>query len=291
MDKIRLNVLPSPTFGQLGVNFAERAVGELPSDKIWLEGGCTDITGDAVCSIAAQNGQTVNIIQFINTDKAAHIKTEINAEKYASVSLVQVFACQAPLISQLETKLDENASFDLSQLYIGGLDTVSEIRTTLGGRLSRFNADIAYTLGTGSKLDINLIADHYGKKSVSEINVGGVLNEGSDKVFKGTIDFKSGASGAKGHEKEDVLLAGDNIRNRIVPVILCAEEDVEGSHGATSGRIDDDQIFYMRSRGIPDEQILNILARAKLARVIGKIDDEQVKQRIFKALGWGDLDD
>ena len=67
---------------------------------------------------------------------------------------------------------------------------------------------------------------HEGKKSVSEIRTDGVLHENARKLFRGTIDFKKGAAGAVGNEKEDVLLLDDDVVNQTIPLILCAEEDV-----------------------------------------------------------------
>ena len=60
------------------------------------------------------------------------------------------------------------------------------------------------------------------------------------KVFRGSIDFKRGASGAKGTESEQVLLLGDDVINQTIPLILCAEEDVEGNHGAAIGELDEE---------------------------------------------------
>ena len=57
--------------------------------------------------------------------------------------------------------------------------------------------------------------------------------------------------GAKGDEKEDVLLVGDNMVNQTIPLILCAEEDVEGNHGASIGKLDENMLFYAATRGIP----------------------------------------
>lgn len=71
---------------------------------------------------------------------------------------------------------------------------------------------------------MNYVALHEGKKSVSEIKTDGVLHENSKKLFRGTIDFKKGAAGAVGNEKEDVLLLDDDIVNQTIPLILCAEE-------------------------------------------------------------------
>lgn len=62
--------------------------------------------------------------------------------------------------------------------------------------------------------------------------------------MRGTIDFVHGCVGAKGDEKEDVLLVGDNMVNQTIPLILCAEEDVEGNHGASIGKLDENMLFY-----------------------------------------------
>ena len=70
------------------------------------------------------------------------------------------------------------------------------------------------------------------------------------KVFRGTIDFKNGSSDSVGNEKETVLMLGENVVNKTVPLILCAEENVVGNHGATIGELDDETLFYFESRGI-----------------------------------------
>ena len=264
MTKTKLNILPVPTFSRLGVNFAERE---------------TDTLGKENISVPENTEQ--HIIQFADTD----CETTVTVGKGARLKLVQVFTGKR--VSVLKTAVGDNAELGLIQLYLGG-DIVSEIITELQGYKAVFNADIGYDLGYGDVLDLNLAANHYGRKSTCAVNVNGVLRANAQKTFKGTIDFKKGASGAKGSEKEEVILLDESVVNKTVPVILCAEEDVEGSHGATIGRIDESHIFYMRSRGIPEEKIYEMITRSKLARLIAKIGDEQTQKRLSEMLGWGD---
>ena len=288
--KTKLNILPIPTFSHLGVNYIIRELDEPVADSISLSSGSVDISKNTRCTITAANSDQQNVIQYVSSDSSVLLNTSIKAENGAQVTLFQIFNSKAEIISTLNADIAENAKLELVQLYIGG-DTVSEIKTSLSGRRAEFVSDIAYKLDNSDKLDINLIADHYGRKTMSKIAVGGVMTGNSDKVFKGTIDFKNGAVGAKGTENEDVLLIGENVHSRTVPVILCAEEDVEGSHGATAGRIDDEKLFYMRSRGLSDERIMQLLARAKISRVTERIEDNNIKQRIYASLGWGDIDE
>ena len=262
----KLNILPAPTFSRLGVNYAERG----------------DVTFEDK-SITVPDGSSRQITQFIESDTV----TEVTVGKGAHLKLVQVFADKRRRNAVLKTTLADSAELELIQLYIGG-DTASEIVTDLNGYCSAFAAHIGFDLGKGGSLDVDLSALHRGRKSTSAIAVSGVLRDDAQKTFKGTIDFRNGASGAKGSEKEEVVLLDENVVNRTVPVILCAEEDVEGSHGATVGRIDERQVYYMRSRGIPEEKIYEMMTRSKLTGIIKKIGDEHTEKRIYGVLGWGD---
>ena len=262
----KLNILPVPTFGRLGVNYAERET-KLPEKEI----------------ITVPEGTRQSIIQYKTTDS----DTSVTVGKGAQLKLVQIFDGRTKCVSVLKNELADNASLELIQLYLGG-DTVSETITELNGTKAEFSADIGYDLGAGDELDLNIVSEHYGRKSTSEINVSGVLRDDSKKTFKGTIDFRKGAVGAQGNEKEDVILMNPEVVNKSVPVILCGEEDVVGNHGATIGRIDGRLVFYMKSRGISEEKIYELATHSKLMRIIRKIGDEQAEKRIYNALGWGD---
>ena len=291
MEKIRTNTLPVPTFSWLGVNYAEyedearqseKTVIRCEDKKIYRE----DIRSSRSFEITAENGKNVTAVQFADPNGGIDLDTEIFLDGYSKMKLVQVFSGDRNTVSQLRVKISDNAVFELVQLYIGGNKTVSGVTAELEGRNSRFSADIGCTLKNNEELDINYIVNHYGKKSVSRINADAVLNDSSRKIFKGTIDFRKGAGGSKGSEQENVLLLSEKTVNKSVPVILCAEEDVEGSHGAAIGRIDEEHIFYMRSRGIPEDKIYEIISRAKLMRLIGLIGDEITERRIYDIFRW-----
>ncbi|MCR5816272.1 MAG: SufD family Fe-S cluster assembly protein [Ruminococcus sp.] len=296
MENTKLNILPVPTFGSLGVNFVRRDIEEYETNnKLHDIDNNTlireDITGSSDYKIKVKNNAYAIVVQYVKADSKTLVDTQIKAEAGARLKLVQIFDGSVQTVSRLNATLEDNASLELVLLALGGNDTVCETVAALDGRCSSFKADIGYTLGSGDNLDINLIADHNGRKTDSRILVNGVLDGNASKTFKGTIDFKNGSAGSKGAEQENVLVLDENAVNKTVPVILCAEEDVEGSHGATIGRIDDKQAFYMRSRGFDEQKLYELLARARLKQVIGAIGDRQTESRIYKALDWGDYDE
>lgn len=150
-------------------------------------------------------------------------------------------------------------------------------RVVLKGKGSSLKTDIGYMVNNDGRLDMNYEAVHEGKVTESEINAAGVLKNGAFKLFRGTIDFKKGAAGAVGNEKEDVLLLDDNVVNQTIPIILCAEEDVEGNHGATIGELDEQIMLYMQARGLSREQVYEEMSKARIKAVCNLIPDEDTK--------------
>ena len=272
MENITLNRLPAPTFSWLGVNEAHREIKEYETSKY---------------EINAAKGEKITKIIFLQNSGEKVFELSVNAQEHSTVELIQVFASNKLCAAKINAQVADAAQLRLVQLYLNTADTLCDVNVLLQGYNSNLSADIAYLLGESKKLDLNLLASHKGKKSSSEINVRGVLKKGSEKVFKGTIDFLSGSEGAVGAEQEDVLLMDEGVVNKTVPLILCAEEDVSGSHGASIGRVDEKQVFYMRSRGLSEEKIYDLMAQAKLRQVIDMIDDEDAKRRISTILTGG----
>ena len=79
-------------------------------------------------------------------------------------------------------------------------------------------------------------------------------------------------------------MLGENVVNKTVPLILCAEENVVGNHGATIGELDAETLFYFESRGISRAEAENILARSALERLARTVGDAAVEERIMTML-------
>lgn len=287
MATVKLNQLPAPTFSWLGVNGTEREIPDDLAEEIVISVGDESVTK---IDVQKSTNVTVNggvnpqlVVMHIRAEKAA-IRTSVHADEGQMIRLVQIIS-GGETVSALQADLAENASLELVQIYLNTADAVSGIEIAMSGRKSVFTSHIGYILADDDQLDINLSIVQSGRKTVSNTNVRGVLRGHAEKVFRGTIDFKNGAAGASGTEQENVLLLDEHVVNKTVPVILCAEEDVVGSHGATIGQIDPKQIFYMQSRGIPEAQIYEILAQSQLGNIVKQIGDTETEQAVGRLLG------
>ncbi len=185
---------------------------------------------------------------------------------------------------------EENALFNLVKPEIGKADVYTGVLTELKGRRSGFHTDMCYVGRENQRLDFNYVVRHEGKHTVSDMNIVGSLKDNAFKLFRGSIDFVRGCAGAKGDEREEVLLLGGDPVNQTIPLILCSEEDVEGNHGASIGELDDKTLFYMAARGIPADEAERIIAKARVDSVSSKIPDETVRREIDEYMGGGTLD-
>lgn len=212
----------------------------------------------------------------------AAVRTKLFLAEGARVTLVQVQRMSEQFTTMLDVgaTLADGASLTVIQLLLGGHETYVGCRAELIGKEAGLTTDTAYNVCGDGKLDMNYIANHIGKHTTCDMQAGGVLRDRAFKLYRGTIDFKKGAKGAVGNEKEDVLLLDDHVVNQTIPLILCAEEDVEGNHGATIGQLDDELLFYLESRGLSREEIYEMMAQAKIDAVCRKIPDEETRRRV-----------
>ena len=234
--------------------------------------------------LKAAEGSTLSVVILLKSraKASAVLRTEVYAEKNARVQLyvAQLLNEQAMAITDISGVCADSASVELIRLELGGGRVYSDCHIDLKGRESAFYTDIGYHAAGGQTLDMNYLALHHGPATNSLMEISGTLEEGSRKIFRGTIDFQQGCKEAKGTETENVLLMGEDMVNQTIPLILCKEEDVEGNHGASIGQLDDKVLFYLGSRGMEPEAAKQLIARSRIEAVCARIPLEEVRQQV-----------
>lgn len=216
--------------------------------------------------------------------------TKLYAEKDAVIHLIQVqlLGDRCVHYDDVGAQCGDNGEVDVIQAELGGKTTAAGLRAELKARKSRLNLNTIYFGDRDRSIDINYVAEHTGRRSQSEIHASGALLDQSRKTFRGTIDFVRGSKRAVGHESEYTLLFSPKVVNRSAPLILCAEDDVEGQHAASAGKIDSNRLFYLMSRGLSELEARKLLIEAEFRPVTDRIPDpvlrdavsEYVKERL-----------
>ncbi|OIQ32102.1 MAG: Fe-S cluster assembly protein SufD [Alphaproteobacteria bacterium MedPE-SWcel] len=114
-----------------------------------------------------------------------------------------------------------------------------------------------------------------------------VLRNGATGVFQGKILVKEGAQKTDGYQISQSLLLDDDSQFLAKPELEIYADDVACSHGSTSGAIDEDGLFYLRSRGVPEAEATDLMTLAFLAEAVEEIDGADIAASINDRLyGW-----
>ena len=243
----------------------------------------TYLTVDAAAHTA------LTIVQMVRGDAENGVAaglTRIRAGEGASVKLVQVqlLGQSARRWNAVAIEAADSAKVEQVRIELGASLTVCGTRAMLDHRKSEYDLDAVY-FGAGSDvLDFNDVSVHTAKDTTCEMHTAGVLSGNADKILRGTVDFRRGAVRGVGHESEDVLLFSPDARNRTAPLILCGEEQVEGQHAASVGRLDEGKLYYLRSRGLSEAQARRLMVDARFAPAIEKLPLEALRDEVREAV-------
>ncbi len=174
--------------------------------------------------------------------------------------------------------------------------TFNSIVVTVGGSLVRLLPTVEYS-GPGSSADLQglyfatdgqhlehrLHVDHNVPNAKSRVNYKGALaGDKAHTVWIGDVYIRSNAEGTDTYELNRNLLLSDGARADSVPNLEIETGEIVGAgHASTTGRFDDEQLFYLSSRGIPAEIARRLVIRGFFAEIVGKIRDEEIENRLM----------
>mgnify|MGYP000682920329 FL=1 len=201
-----------------------------------------------------------------------------------NITVINLLNSNSEHFEAMENILEDNSDLNYTIIDIGGKNSIQNYYSNIIGKSAKNDLKTIY-LGSKNQIkDINYIAELRGQKSFVDIDVQGALKENAKKNFKGTIDFKKGCKKAKGNENEFCMLLSEKAKSLALPMLLCTEDDVEGNHSTASGKVDEEQLFYIMTRGLSYKEAVKLIVRANFNKTIERILDEEVKQNIIKEI-------
>ena len=211
-------------------------------------------------------------------------QTRVYLEKNARVHLIKVQMLDKgfTFFDDIGAYSEADSSFEITKLELGAGNVYDGLNEAQMGYRSEFKADYGYIGLPDTVCDINYNDVFWGKKSKGVMRFNEALIGNAVKTFRGTVDFREGCRGASGDEQEDVLLFGSEIVNKTIPLILGEEEDVEGRHAATIGKLSDEMLFYMQTRGIERKKAEELMVEAQINAISARIPSEVIRDRIAR---------
>ena len=183
-----------------------------------------------------------------------------------------------------ENIIESNASINYTIIDIGGKNSITNYYSNILGEKAKNDLKTIYLGAENNIKDLNYIAELRGKQSFIDIDVQGALSGNAKKNFKGTIDFKKGCKKAKGNENEFCMLLSEKARSIALPMLLCTESDVEGNHSTASGKVDNQELFYIMSRGLSYNEAVKLIVKARFNKILSRIEDEDLRNEIIEKI-------
>lgn len=162
--------------------------------------------------------------------------------------------------------------------------TVMEFGSVLEGQGSR---SASHAIAFGSKrahFDLTSRMVHVAKFSDSDTTARGVMQDQAEAVYRGLTHILKGASGANGQQSEKLLMLSPESRANAIPMLLIDENDVKCGHAASVGQINEDQLFYLMSRGISEAEAKRMVVWGFIDPVLSELPIAAVREAVESVL-------
>jgi Fe-S cluster assembly protein SufD len=248
------------------------------------------------------------------TDVASSGHAVIIAEPFSKATVVLRYTGSAIYAGNVEIIVGEGAHLTVAAIQDWSDDAVHHthhhalikrdgvlrhLAVAFGGDLVRMNTSVAYDgpggsaelLGlyfadAGQHLENRLFVDHNAPRTISNVDYKGALQGlGAHAVWIGDVLIRKVAEGIQTYESNKNLVLTDGCRADSVPNLEIETGEIAGAgHASTTGRFDDEQLFYLRSRGIPEVEARRLVVHGFFADIIRRVGVPEIEEQLLAAV-------
>ena len=217
----------------------------------------------------------INIVQNFNIAQDAILKNyKIDHKKNSNIKY-----------SYNNINLEKNSISENFILSTGSKFIKNEINCNLNDEYSSTFINGIINLTNSQHHEIKTNINHLAENTKSYQLIKSVLNDNAKGIYQGKIYVDSKAQKTNGYQLSKALLLSENTEFDGKPELEIYADDVKCSHGATSGNLDEDAIFYLMSRGLSNQQSKELLINGFLLDAVEKITDVEIKNLIKDMIG------
>lgn len=246
---------------------------------------------------------TRNVIVLEEGASATLIETHVGGgEAYVSNCVTEARLGKGSRLDRIKLEAEGASAIHLANLHadVGENATLRDFTLTMGGRAVRQQgfvtitgegADVgisgAYLLHGRQHADTRLVVDHAVPCGTSRELFKCVMDESARGVFQGKVIVRPDAQKTDGKQSSHALLLSEGAEFDTKPELEIYADDVVCGHGATSGELDETQLFYLGSRGIPEVEAKSLLIAAFVGEAFETVDNEAVREELTRmAAEW-----
>jgi Fe-S cluster assembly protein SufD len=225
--------------------------------------------------------------------------TGVKDEVYFTNAVVEIVLKEGARLEHYRVQDESPSAFHVAttRADLGRNSSFDTTNITLGAQLSRHNLSVImdhegaecwvdglYIVGTGQHADTHSVIDHKQPHCTSHQLYKGILDGKSRAVFNGKVFVRHGAQKTDAMQTNKNLLLSNDAHVDTKPQLEIFADDVKCAHGAAIGQLDEDELFYLSTRGIHSDLARNLLTYGFAEEVIAKIKVESIKSQLDEAV-------
>lgn len=193
---------------------------------------------------------------------------------------VQRLGMQTLCFAEREFHLAEQSRANCFNADFGSALSRTTFEHHFDGNSSKSNVEAVFFSNSSQHFDLTTRAMHYGQGTQSTVRVKGVLKDKASSVYRGLIRIDSTARKTDSFLQNRVLHLNSGVKSNTVPSLFIDNNDVKASHSAAVSKLNDDSLFYMRSRGLNKAKAKELVVQGFLDDVVQKLPHEGLLKKI-----------
>lgn len=254
----------------------------------WVEGSQAAVFPHTL--IICEEGSHVSVMDhFCSVNEEPSFACSVNdliVEEGAHLHYVAVqeWSSQTTAFHINNTKVARSAISTALQLHLGGRFVRAESDSHLLGEESRSVMLSINAAGANQEIDQRTLQDHVAPRATSDLLYHNALDKNARTIFAGLIKVEEAAHETDAYQKVRNLMLSDEAEANSMPGLEILADRVRCSHGATSGELNKDELFYMKARGISEKQAAKLIVRGFFQVVLERFEEPLLKEHLEKIL-------
>ena len=266
--------------------FPRGATLEQPIHLLFVNTGADTpvVSHPRVLIVAEDNSEFTIVNSYVGAggQHFSNVVTEVVAGKDCRIdyTTLQHEATESFHVSTLQVELGRASNFVSQAATLGGRVTRNDLNCVLAGEAAEATLNGLVIIGGEQHCDNHTLLDHASPNCPSHELYKHVLSDKASGVFRGKILVRQIAQKTNSKQTSKSLLLSDDAYMNSQPALEIYADDVKCTHGSTVGPVDEDMMFYFRTRGVGKQQARDLLTYAFAADITRRIKIEPVRRRL-----------
>jgi Fe-S cluster assembly protein SufD len=241
-----------------------------------------DDNNESLDIVVSENTSIKIILELASAETTPHqYKLNLQAKKNAQVKylLVAELASKKGLVEHYFTAA-RDAKLDLIGGFVSDI-LDAKMHVELQGVGAEVKMRAVAVSSDENKQNIDVLIIHQAPNTIGNMTNIGIANKKGKIVLNGVEKIEKGMKQANAFQTLKGIITSDQAIVEVNPILLIDEYDVKAGHGATIGKIEEDQLYYLMSRGLTQRESEKLIINGFLKPIIDEIDDEPLKERFI----------